>query len=194
MTVPEEPFDKVSPAITSFDELLDRHEKAVFNLIFRLVGDYEEAADLTQETFVAAYRSFHAFRGESEVFTWICQIAVNKCKNKFKERGRRRRFEFLVRDLKQEDGEAVEDDSGMLGVEDRTPLTELEKKELQEKIVAAISVLPDDFRLVVVLRDLQGLSYQEIAEMVGISMDALKSRLHRGRALLRQKLLPYLEG
>ena len=98
MTVPGQPFDKLRPAITSFDELLDRHEKAVFNLIYRLVGDYEEAADLTQETFVAAYRSFHAFRGESEVFTWICQIAVNKCKNKFKERTRRRRFEFLVRD------------------------------------------------------------------------------------------------
>jgi len=194
MTVPEQPFDKLGPEITSFDELLDRHEKAVFNLIYRLVGDYEEAADLTQETFVAAYRSFHAFRGESEVFTWICQIAVNKCKNKFKERTRRRRFEFLVRDLKQEDGETVEDDSGMSGVEERTPFTELEKKELQEKIMVAISGLPDDYRLVVVLRDLQGLSYQEIADMVGISLDALKSRLHRGRTLLRQKLSPYLEG
>ena len=194
MTVPEQPFDKLGPEIASFDELLDRHEKAVFNLIYRLVGDYEEAADLTQETFVAAYRSFHAFRGESEVFTWICQIAVNKCKNKFKERTRRRRFEFLVRDLKQEDGETVEDDSGMLGVEERTPFTELEKKELQEKIMVAISGLPDDYRLVVVLRDLQGLSYQEIADMVGISLDALKSRLHRGRTLLRQKLSPYLEG
>ena len=194
MTVPEQPFDKLGPEITSFDELLDRHEKAVFNLIYRLVGDYEEAADLTQETFVAAYRSFHAFRGESEVFTWICQIAVNKCKNKFKERARRRRFEFLVRDLKQEDGETVEDDSGVFGVEERTPFTELEKKELQEKVVVAITGLPDDYRLVVVLRDLQGLSYQEIADMVGISLDALKSRLHRGRALLRQKLSPYLEG
>ena len=193
MTVPEQPYDKLRPAITSFDELLDRHEKAVFNLIYRLVGDYEESADLTQETFVAAYRSFHAFRGESEVFTWICQIAVNKCKNKFKERTRRRLFEFLVRDLKQAEGEPVEDDRGVFGVEEQTPFTELEKKELQEKIGVAISGLPDDYRLVVVLRDLQGLSYQEIADMVGISLDALKSRLHRGRALLRQKLSPYLE-
>ena len=81
----------------------------------------------------------------------------------------------------------------MSGVEERTPFTELEKKELQEKIVVAISGLPDDFRLVVVLRDLRGLSYQEIADMVGTSLDAVKSRLHRGRMLLRQKLSPYLE-
>ena len=188
----ENPQDNSGPAISSFDELLDRYEKSVFNLIYRLIGEYEEAADLTQETFVAAYRSFHAFRGESSVFTWICQIAVNRCKNRFKERDRKRRFEFPFRYMKEEDDKAVEDER-VSGVDESTPLVQLEKKELQAKITAAISSLPEEYRLVVVLRDMQGLSYQEIAAAVGISLEAVKSRIHRGRAILRRKLAPYLQ-
>jgi len=179
--------------VSSFDDLLDHYEKAVYNLVLRLLGDREEAADLTQETFVAAYRSFHAFRGESHVFTWLCQIAVNRCKNKFRERDRRRRFELLPRDMKQDDSQSVIDER-MLGVDETTPLVELERKELQQKITGAIDGLPEDYRVVVVLRDLQGLSYQEISEVVGASLEAVKSRLHRGRAILRQKLQPYLQG
>lgn len=191
--VPDQPQSRNDPEITSFDDLLDRYEKPVFNLIYRLVGDYEEAADLTQDTFVAAYRSFHAFRRESSVFTWLCQIAVNRCRNRFKERDRRRRFEFLFRDVKQEEETAVEDENG-LAADHRTPLAELERKELQEKIESAISSLPDEYRMVVVLRDLQGLSYQEISEVVGLRLEVVKARLHRGRAILRTKLSPYLQG
>ena len=190
----EQPQDNGKPGYGSFDDLLDRHEKPIFNLIYRLTGNYDEASDLTQETFVAVYRSLHAFRGESDVFTWICRIAVNKCKNRFKERSRKRRFEFLLRDLKHEDEYAVEGEDGAFGVEERTPLTELEQKELQDKIMNSISALPEDYRIIVVLRDLQGLSYHEIANMVGISLEAVKSRLHRGRMILRQKLGTYLQG
>ncbi len=181
-----------SKPISSFDELLDRYEKPIYNIIFRMVGDREEAADLTQETFVAAYKSFQSFRGESNVFTWLCQIAVNKCKNKFKERDRKRRFEFLLRDLKFDVDEQVENDSAS-GVEDHTPLSELERKELQTQITEAISKLPEEYRMVIVLRDVQGLSYQEISRIVGISLEAVKVRIHRGRSILRQKLGPYLQ-
>ena len=76
-----------------FDGLVDSYEKPIYNLIFRVLGDRDEAADLTQETFVAAYRSWSAFRGESTVYTWLYRIALNLCKNKFREQDRRRRYE-----------------------------------------------------------------------------------------------------
>lgn len=191
--MPDGSHQKGHPPVANFDELLDKYEKPIYNVIFRMTGDRDEAADLTQETFVAAYKSFQAFKGESNIFTWLCQIAVNKCKNKFKERDRKRRFEFLLRDLKFGSDETVENESAS-GIEERTPLSELERKELQTKITEAISKLPDEYRTVIVLRDLQGLSYQEIAQIVGISLDAVKIRIYRGRSILRQKLGPYLEG
>jgi RNA polymerase sigma-70 factor (ECF subfamily) len=74
--------------MSDFDGLVDKYQKPIYNLAYRLLGDPEEAADVTQEVFVAAYKSFHDFRGESAVYTWLYRIAVNRCKNKFKEENR----------------------------------------------------------------------------------------------------------
>lgn len=171
-----------------FDDLVDRYEKPIYNLIFRLVGDREEAADLTQDTFVAAFRSFGALREESSAHTWLCRIAVNRCKNRFKEYDRRRGLEGGSLDADADIAEPAWTAYGS-----GTPHLALERKELRERIERAIGQLPGDYRIVAVLRDLQGLSYEEIAEAADLSVDVVRTRLARARAMLRRKLAPYLD-
>lgn len=173
-----------------FDGLVDRYEKPIYNLIYRLLGDREEAADLTQETFVAAYRSYSRFRGESSAYTWIYRIAVNMCKNKFKEKDRRKVYEGLSLDG------GVEDD-GCVGImasaaSQENPEAALRRKELKEQIEEAIINLPPDYRIVAVLRDLQGLSYEDVAKTADLSVDVVRTRLARARSMLRQRLESYL--
>jgi len=180
-----------SACAESFDELFERYERDIFNLIYRLVGDYEEAADLTSETFVRALRSFGRFRGESRPYTWLYRIAVNLCKNYFRRRGVRQRVhgpsldEQVALDDQQQVEREVEDWS-------RAPQRQAERHELQQEIERAIAELSAEGRMVVILRDLHGLSYQEIAEVVGVSAEVVKARLHRARAALRKQLAPYL--
>jgi RNA polymerase sigma-70 factor (ECF subfamily) len=172
-----------------FDEILDQYEKPIFNLIFRLIGDREEAADLTQDTFLAAYRSLGAFRGDSSVHTWLYRIAVNKCKNKLKEIDRRRGIDGGSLDADYESlGPAAWDASRQ-----PTPQVALERKELRERIERAITELPGDYRIVAVLRDLQGLSYEQIAQIADVSLDVVRTRIARARQMLRRKLGPYLD-
>ena len=165
-----------------FDGLVDRYEKPIFNLIYRLTGDFEGAADLTQETFVAAYKSSSQFRGESTVYTWLYRIAVNRCKNAFKKEDRRR----------QHEGPSLDQRFGERPADYDTPDAQLQRKELRRRIEQAITRLPPDYRIVAVLRDLQGLSYQEVAEAVDLSVDVVRTRLARARTMLRQKLEAYL--
>ena len=173
-----------------FDGLVDRYEKPIYNLVYRLLGDREEAADLTQETFVAAYRSYSTFRGESTAYTWLYRIAVNKCKNKFKEKDRRKEYEGLSLD-------GGVDDEGSRNVIEKSVISEnpeavLRRKELKEQIEQAITKLPPDYRVVAVLRDLHGLSYEEIAKTADLSVDVVRTRLARARNMLRQRLESYL--
>lgn len=178
-----------------FDGLVDSYEKPIYNLIFRVLGDRDEAADLTQETFVAAYRSYSAFRGESTVYTWLYRIALNLCKNKFRERDRRANYE----------GVSLDEASGTDDHPSRYPIRRdqiedpaarpdavLQRKELKELIEQAIRQLPPDYRIVAVLRDLQGLSYSEIAAAADLSVDVVRTRLARARNMLRRKLGAYL--
>ncbi|MEN6356191.1 MAG: sigma-70 family RNA polymerase sigma factor [Armatimonadota bacterium] len=168
-----------------FGELLDAYEKPIYNLIFRLIGDRDEAADLTQETFVSAYKSYSKFKAESSEYTWLYRIAVNKCKNKFKERATQR-VSFSL------DDELARDES--FGGSDTTysPEAAFERKELKERIIQAMSQLPPDYRIVAVLRDLHGLSYQEIANVADLSVDVVRTRITRARGMLRKKLMEYL--
>ena len=173
-----------------FDGLVDRYEKPIYNLVYRLLGDAEEAADLTQETFVAAYRSFSQFRGGSTVYTWLYRIAINRCKNRFKERDRNSLYEGPSLDAPT-GPEGSEWGADAASLSDQ-PEMELQRKELRRQIERAIRQLPPDYRIVAVLRDLQGLSYQEIAQSAGISVDVVRTRLARARSALRQKLEAYL--
>ncbi|HUV03760.1 MAG TPA: sigma-70 family RNA polymerase sigma factor [Armatimonadota bacterium] len=175
----------------SFETVIELFHKRIYNLVYRLLGDFDEAADLAQETFVKAYKAYSRFRGTSEaVYPWLCQIAVNGCKNKFKEKGRRNRYEIMSLD------ESVEtEDSSLLleiGDESASPADICERRELEAKIHEAIQALPPEFRVVLVLRDMQGLSYKEIADATGLTMEAVKSRLFRGRGVLRRRLAAYV--
>jgi RNA polymerase sigma-70 factor (ECF subfamily) len=174
-----------------FETVLRLFHKRVYNLAYRILGNSDEAADLTQETFVKAYKAYSGFRGTSQaVYPWLCRIAVNGCKNRFREMGRRSEYEVLSLD------EPVEtQDSAVqleIGDESMNPAGVLERRELEAKIQESIQVLPPELRLVVVLRDMQGLSYREIVDATGLTMETVKIRIHRGRGLLRRRLAPYL--
>ncbi|MDH7602154.1 MAG: sigma-70 family RNA polymerase sigma factor [Armatimonadota bacterium] len=169
-----------------FNTVVEKYEKPIFNLIYRLVGDRDEAADLTQETFLAAYKSLSEFRGEASVYTWLYRIAVNKCKNAFKERDRRRLY--IAQDAPSEE-DLVQISNPVNAGE---PAAELERKELKAQVEKAISELPFEYRIVAVLRDLHGLAYSEISEATGLSVDVVRTRIARARAMLRRKLEPFL--
>lgn len=176
----------------TFDELVDKYEKKLYNLILRHVGDPDEAADLTQDTFVNAFRGFPAFRGESRILTWLCQIALNQCKNRFRQRDRRRDWEGPSLDAA---GPGTSEERRVLEIPDwrQSPERALEAKELQRQVLAAIDSLAPEYRTVIILCDLQGRSYAEIAQIVGLSLETVKTRIHRGRLMIRRKLEAYLK-
>ena len=173
-----------------FRAIVAEYHVKVYNLIYRYVGDAEEASDLTQDAFVCAFRAWPTFRGDSAVYTWLYRIAINLSKNRLKHLKRRRTAEALSLDEPlAADGEERERE-----VEDwtRSPERSLENKELGLFLAAQVGRLPSDFREVILLRDYQGLSYQEVADIAGCSVKAVKSRLFRARTLLREKLRRYL--
>ena len=173
-----------------FDALVAKYEKKIFNVIYRFIGDYEEATDLTQETFISAYRHFDRFRGDSKVFTWLYQIARNLCINRVRQRDRQKALKLESLDQPRD---FEDEDSGAREVPDWThsPQNVLEDKELRQRIMAAIDSLPPDYKEVVVLREFQNMSYNEIVEATGLSLENVKTRLSRARGMLRRKLEPY---
>jgi len=180
---------KGSAAEESFEELFARYEHKIFNLILRLVGDYEEAVDLTSDTFLQALRGLPNFRRQSQPYTWLYRIAVNLCKNHFRRKAHRARFFAFSLDQR---GETEEDTTLEIQDHRHEPGRLLESRELQEEVGEAIAALPADLRVAVVLRDIQGLSYQEMAEVLDCTLEAIKSRLFRARASLRKALSQYL--
>lgn len=182
--------DNTTATLPPFDVLFARYEKGIYNLIYRMVGDIEDATDLTSQTFLHALRAYDRFRGEAQAYTWLYRIAVNLCKNHFRKRDREARFQMVSLDAPiMSDGDEIERD-----IEDVTHSPErlCEGQELQELIQRAIADLSSDLRTVILLRDVQGLSYQEVAEITNCSVEAVKSRIFRARGQLRRVLGPHL--
>lgn len=179
--------------LPGFETILRSFHKRIYNLAYRLLGDFDEAADLTQETFIKAYGAYARFRGAPEgIYPWLCRIAVNSCKNRFKQMSRRSQYEALSLDEPLEAGDStVELD---IGDESADPASIFAQAELGTKIQEAIQALPPEFRVVVILRDMQGLSYKELVEATGLTMETVKTRLFRARGMLRRRLGPYLAG
>ncbi len=179
--------------LLTFKEIVLKYERKIFNLILRHINDREEAEDLTQETFVNAFKSFPTFRGECKVHTWLCQIALNQCKNRFRQRDRRRSVEGPSLD---QQGLNAEDASRSLEIPDweQSPQEVLIRNETYRYVLKAIDSLPDEYRTVIVLCDLQQMSYQQIAQITGLSLEAVKTRIHRGRLMLRRKVDAYLRS
>jgi len=175
-----------------FEEFFQAYEQKIFNLIYRLVGDYEDATDLTSETFARALRGYERFRREAEPYTWLYRIALNLCKNYFRQQQHRSRVHSFSLDSPVDpEGEGpsreIEDTS-------QEPHQRIEAKELQGQVEKCLLSLRPDLRELIVLRDVQGLSYQEIGRALGCSEKAVKSRLFRARSQLREALAPYLSS
>lgn len=179
--------------LLTFKEIVLKYQRKIFNLILRHINDPEEAEDLTQETFFNAFKSFPTFRGECRIHTWLCQIALNQCKNRFRQRDRRRSVEGPS--LDQQTGGA-EDPTRTLEIPDweQSPQEVLIRNETYRYVLKAIDSLPDEYRTVIVLCDLQQMPYQQIAQITGLSLEAVKTRIHRGRLMLRRKVDAYLKS
>lgn len=168
---------------SALSELIARYERKAYHLSFRLMGNHADASDAAQEALVRVYTRLHNFRGESAFSTWLFRVVTNTCLDELRRRGRIR-FASLDDPLLNEEGsvprQTVQEGEG--------PVDVAERHELQWMVREAIHRLPDDYRTVVVLRDLQDLSYHEIAEALGTSVGTIKSRLHRARLALRSIL------
>jgi RNA polymerase sigma-70 factor (ECF subfamily) len=170
----------------AFDELVIKHKDRIFNLCYRFLGDYEEANDSAQEAFVKAYGSLNTFRLDSAFSTWLYRIAVNTCKNKLGSAAYRAKRKTVSLDNpgKNEDGPLpVEIQNGT-----PSPLIRMEEKEKMALVQKALDTLPTEFKMVVTLRDVEGLSYEDIAEITGLHLGTVKSRIARARTELRNKL------
>ena len=174
----------------TFDELVDKYEKKLYNLILRHVGDPDEAADLTQDTFVNAFRGFPTFRGECKILTWLCQIALNQCKNRFRQRDRRRDWEGPSLDAPATSGSRRRPAAGDPGLESVSGAGPRSQRAAASDPGRHRSPGPE-YRTVIVLCDLQHRSYADIAQIVGLSLETVKTRIHRGRLMIRRKLEAY---
>ena len=170
----------------AFDKLVLRHQNRLFSLCYWLLGDYEEANDSAQEIFIKVYRSLNRFRFEAAFATWLYRIAVNTCKN------RRKSSEYRLKSRMVPLQNPGKDHSGGDSLEIRddspTPLNGLEEKERGRTIRKAVDSLLPDQREVIALRDIQGLSYEEIVKITGLNLGTVKSRIARARLDLREKL------
>jgi RNA polymerase sigma-70 factor, ECF subfamily len=168
----------------AFCELVRTHEQAVFRLAFRMLGNVSEAEDLAQEVFVQVFRNIESFRGESKLSTWLYRITVNLSHNRGKYLSRRRsgRHQGLDEDV-------VNANDGAPGVtvgQVSRPDLELLGSELERVVQSCLAELELEFRTVLVLRDIEGLSYEEISVLLDLPTGTLKSRLHRARAELKK--------
>jgi len=169
----------------AFDELVLKHKDKVFNLCYWFVGDYQDANDLAQETFLKAYRALKKFRFESAFSTWIYRIAVNTCKNRLKSFQYRIKKKFVHLN---NTAAAMSNPGVEITDESSSPEIELWRKEKSRLIQAAINSLTAEKKAVVVLRDIEGLSYEEISSVTGFNLGTVKSKLARARQDLREKL------
>lgn len=163
----------------AFECLVSRHQKAMLNLAYRVVGDYDEACEVVQDAFVAAYKHLGTFRGEARFSTWLTTITLNHARNGLVRIKARRSHEAYSLDaaLKTEDGERRQDPPSLAP----SVLEQMEAAAVRQKIKSCMDTLPPDFREVLVLRDLQEHSYQEIGAMLKVREGTVKSRLFRAR-------------
>lgn len=169
----------------AFEELVGRHERAIFQLARRLLGDHEEALDATQEVFLRVFRGLPSFRGQASLRTWIWGIALNVCRSRLGSAARRLQQRRTPLASGDDDG-----DESLLPLPDSRPGPEQGAygAELRRALERALAALSPEHREVVVLRDVQGLDYEEMAAVLGCALGTVKSRLGRARAALRQAL------
>jgi RNA polymerase sigma-70 factor (ECF subfamily) len=170
----------------AYEELIAIYQPVVYGLAYRLLGDPEEARDVAQETFLKAYRHIGTFRGDCAVKTWLYRMAVNQASNQRRWWRRRRKGETVSLDAPTGNSSATLGDA-LAGAE-RSPEQVALGRERQRLLMAALESLKHDYRTAVVLRDIEELSYDEIAEALDVPVGTVKSRIARGREELRRRL------
>lgn len=166
----------------AFDELVTRYETKVYNLAYKMLGSEADAKDVLQETFISAFKALDNFKEKSSFSTWIYKIATNAALMKF----RRNSSQIISLNDQPSTIETIDWSENLSDV--------LDREELKKVLDNAIKSLPEMYRAVFVLRDVEGLSNSEAAQVLGISLATVKSRLHRARLYLREKLSKYFRG
>jgi RNA polymerase sigma-70 factor (ECF subfamily) len=172
---------------SAFNLLVVKYQHKIVQLVNRYVKDPSEAQDVTQEAFIKAYRALPNFRGDSAFYTWLYRIAINTAKNYLVSRSRRS-SDYQV-DI--QDAETVENAPQLQGME--TPERQLLNQEIVETIKTAIDKLPEEMRTAIMLREFEGMSYEEIAEAMDCPVGTVRSRIFRAREAIDNKLNPLLE-
>ncbi len=171
---------------SAFDLLVIKYQHKIIQLVNRYVKDHSEAQDVAQETFIKAYRALGGFRGDSAFYTWLYRIAINTAKNYLVSRSRRNSDHQIDID----DAEACENAPQLQGME--TPERSLLNEEIIETIKTAIDNLPEEMRIAIMLREFEGMSYEEIAEAMDCPVGTVRSRIFRAREAIDNKLNPLL--
>lgn len=171
----------------AFDLLVVKYQHKIIQLVNRYLKDAAEAQDVAQETFIKAYRALDSFRGESAFYTWLYRIAINTAKNYLVSRAKRSAdYEIDI-----QDAELGPNAPQLQGLE--TPETHLSNQDILNAITSAIDALPDEMRVAITLREFDGLSYEEIAEVMDCPVGTVRSRIFRAREAIDSKLKPLLE-
>ena len=173
----------------AYDELVRTYSASIFHVAYRMLGDTAEASDIVQEIFLKVFRNIGGFKGEAALKTWIFRIAFSEILNRLRWWKRRHRFATVSLD------EAPNDlgmSSRIIAASSPTPEQALQSKEEEGAIQQALGKLSREHRSIVVLRDIEGFSYNEIADVLGVSVGTVKSRLARARADLKKSLMRYL--
>jgi RNA polymerase sigma-70 factor (ECF subfamily) len=172
----------------AFDLLINKYQHRIVSLVGRYVADPAEAMDVAQEAFIKAYRAIDRFRGDSAFYTWLYRIAINTAKNWLVARKRRP----PATDIDAADAEQYDIESRLK--EQGTPENELLREEIKRTVFETISALPDDLRTAIMLREIEGMSYEDIATTMECPIGTVRSRIFRAREAIDQKLKPLMEG
>lgn len=172
----------------AFGLLVSKYQRKLLRLVMRLVRDPAEAEDVTQEAFIKAYRALPNFRGDSAFYTWLYRIGVNTAKNWLVAHGRRMP---VMSEIVDDESEGIED--GVLLRDDETPDRVLMSRQIGETVNAAMEALPEDLRTAISLREIEGLSYEEIAQVMDCPIGTVRSRIFRAREAIAARLKPLLD-
>jgi len=171
----------------AFELLVLKYQRKLARLLSRMVRDPAEIEDITQESFIKAYRALPQFRGESAFYTWLYRIAVNTAKNYLVARGRRAP---TTTGFSSEEAEGFEDAELLRDI--ATPDAELQTKQIANAVNKAVEALPEELRTAITLREIEGLSYEEIAQMMDCPIGTVRSRIFRAREAIAEKIRPML--
>ncbi|MDC7808076.1 RNA polymerase sigma factor RpoE [Luteimonas sp BLCC-B24] len=189
LTLDEELVRRVQRGdVAAFDLLVRKYQHRIAALIGRYVADWSEVQDVAQETFIRAYRAIGNFRGDAQFYTWLHRIAVNTAKNHLVAHNRRPPTDDIDID------DAGQFDSGIRLRDSDTPERELMRQQLEQTVVRAVEALPEELRVAINLREVDGLSYEEIAERMGCPIGTVRSRIFRARDAIDRELRPLMDN